>query len=1210
MAAALTTTGTRRVCMDANEAVATVAYRFSESVAIYPITPSSPMGEHADAWAADGRTNLFGVVPEVFEMQSEGGAAGALHGALQAGSLATTFTASQGLLLMLPNMFKIAGELTPAVMHVAARTLATHALSIFGDHSDVMAVRAAGWTMLASQSPQDAHDMAAIAHAATLASRVPVLHFFDGFRTSHEINIVELLEDDVLNALVDENDIIAHRLRALDPNAPTLRGSAQNPDVFFQAREAGNRFVDAVPAIVDDLFARLHEHTGRQYQLVEYHGAPDATDVIVVMGSASLTVRDTVTALNAEGEKVGMLNIRLFRPFPLAAFVAALPETVTRIAVLDRTKEPGAAAEPLNLDVTQALAYQTATGQRPVMPLVIGGRYGLSSKEFTPAMVVSVFHELASANPRRQFTVGITDDVTNLSLPVDDTFTLPAKPDDFTAMFFGLGSDGTVGANKNTAKIIAENTDRYVQAYFVYDSKKSGATTVSHLRFSAEPINKPYLIDQADFVACHQMTLLDTLNVVEHVKPGGTLLLNVPFEPDAVFHHLSRHTQQVIIERHIRLVVIDGFKTARDAGLGGRISTVMQVAFFHASKLLDETEALTAIETATKKTYGVHGPNIVKRNLDAIRAASSAVFDVAIPSEATSTVTADSPLERALTLRHPDAVGEIDPLLTHVTEQILAGRGDQIPVSAFPVDGIFPTGTARFEKRSLADELPAWDPNLCIDCGKCAIVCPHAAIQIKAYEPDVLAGAPDVFLHKEFNDRSLVGHHLTVQVAPDDCTGCGVCAEVCPAIDKQAFGVKALMMEPATDTRDVERDRYRFFEGIGYLDRSLIRHDTVKHTQLLQPLFEFSGACAGCGETPYLKLLSQLFGDRSVIANATGCSSIYGGNLPTTPWGTNSDGRGPAWANSLFEDNAEFGLGIRVGLNEQRRLAVHLLQQLADDVGERLVDAILTHLDDRDEAGITTQRAHVATLTDILATLSDPKARQLDAIVGSLVHRDVWIVGGDGWAYDIGFGGLDHVLASGADVNVLVLDTEVYSNTGGQASKSTPRGAVARFATSGKAAPKKDLGLLAMQYGSVYVGQIAIGANERHTIKTLTEAQQWNGPSLVLAYSTCIAHGVDMRQSMDRMDQAVDTGYWPLFRFAPDSGGDATPLTIDSKPPSGRLAEFVGAEGRFASLARNDPKKAAAYVQLLEQDVNERWRYYTQLADVARQRTTGNEKGQ
>lgn len=1200
----------QRVCMDANEAVAHVAYTFSESVAIYPITPSSPMGEHADAWAADGRTNMFGVVPQVFEMQSEGGAAGALHGAIQAGSLATTFTASQGLLLMLPNMFKIAGELSPAVMHVAARTVATHALSIFGDHSDVMAVRSAGWTMLASTSPQDAHDMAAIAHAATLASRVPVLHFFDGFRTSHEVNVVTLLGQDDLAALINEDDIIAHRGRALDPNAPTLRGSAQNPDVFFQAREAGNRFVDAVPHIIDDLLQTLAERTGRTYQLVEYHGAKDATDCVIVMGSASHTVKEAVDQRNQNGGKVGMVNIRLYRPFPADALLAALPASVTRIAVLDRTKEPGAVAEPLALDVTAAIANSVAGGQRHTLPRIIAGRYGLSSKEFTPAMADAVFNELAKDNPRPRFTVGITDDVTNLSLAVDDTFVSEANDNDLAALFFGLGSDGTVGANKNTAKIVAEHTDRYVQAYFVYDSKKSGATTVSHLRFSDGQIDRPYLIDEADFVACHQFTLLDTLNVVEHVKRNGTLLLNVPFAPTDVFAHLSQHVQQVIIERNIKLIAIDGYKTARDAGLGGRISTVMQVAFFLTSGILEPDVAMAAIEQATEKTYGVHGPNIVQRNIDAIRAAASAVFDVPVAATVTSTRQQVDPLERALSLLSPAAADNVDPLFTHVTERILAGEGDRIPVSAFPVDGMFPTGTARFEKRSLADELPVWDPKLCIDCGKCAIVCPHAAIQIKAFEPDVLSDAPDVFLHKEFNDRSLVGHHLTVQVAPDDCTGCGVCAEVCPAVDKQAFGVKALMMEPAAKTRDVERDRYRFFEGIGYLDRSLIRHDTVKHSQLLQPLFEFSGACAGCGETPYLKLLSQLFGDRSVIANATGCSSIYGGNLPTTPWGTNSDGRGPAWANSLFEDNAEFGLGIRVGLNEQRRLAVHLLQQLADDVGERLVDEILTHLDDRDEAGITIQRKNVAALTEILANLTDSKARQLDAIVGSLVHRDVWIVGGDGWAYDIGFGGLDHVLASGADVNVLVLDTEVYSNTGGQASKSTPRGAVARFATSGKAAPKKDLGLLAMQYGTVYVGQIAIGANERHTIKTLTEAQQWNGPSLVLAYSTCIAHGVDMRQSMDRMDQAVDTGYWPLFRFAPDTDGNATPLTIDSKPPSGRLAEFVGAEGRFASLARNDPKKAAAYGALLEQDVNERWRYYTQLADVARQRTTDDEKGQ
>ncbi len=1193
------------VCIDGNEAAARVAYALSETIAIYPITPASPMGEQADSWAAAGKPNLWGVVPGVIEMQSEGGAAGALHGAVQAGSLGTTFTASQGLLLMLPNMFKIAGELTPAVIHVAARTVATHALSIFGDHSDVMAARSTGWTMLASGSPQEAHDLAAVSHAATLASRVPVLHFFDGFRTSHELGIVEPLSDEDLHALVDPSDVIAHRARSLDPDRPVLRGTAQNPDVFFQAREAANPFHDAVPDAIQAAMDRLAERSGRVYHLVDYHGDPDAERVIVLMGSGSGAVREVVDHLNAEGEKVGMLVLRLFRPFPTEALLAALPETATRIAVLDRTKEPGAAGEPLHQDVVHTLATAVMEGRRDAIPDVIGGRYGLSSKEFTPGMVAGVFAELAADEPRRRFTVGIVDDVTHLSLPEPTDFQLPRPEGELSAVFFGLGSDGTVSANKNTAKIMAEHTGKQVQAYFVYDSKKSGATTVSHLRFAPDPIHSTYLIDQADVVACHQFGLLEKLDVLSIARPGGTVLLNAPFPPDEVWDRLPADVQEVLIERNLRLVAIDGYGTAREAGLGGRISTVMQVAFFAASELLPLDEAVEAISEAARTTYAEHGPLIVQRNLDAIKAAADAVHEVAVPDEVTTSWRRQGVLDRALDLV-PNGARDRSELVERVIARVIDGEGELLPVSALPVDGTFETGTSRIEKRSLAAEIPIWDPDLCIDCGKCAIVCPHAAIQIKVFEGGALDDAPDAFLAKPFKDRDLTDHLLTVQVAPDDCTGCGVCVEACPAVSKEAVGHKAIDMEPAPEHRERERDNFRFFQSIPYLDRTAVRHDTVKHTQTLQPLFEFSGACAGCGETPYLKLMTQLFGDRTVVANATGCSSIYGGNLPTTPWGTNADGRGPAWSNSLFEDNAEFGLGIRMGIDEQRVAAEHLLRQLASELGDDLVDELLAGTSVGDEAGIAAQRERVAELRRRLSNIHgdlDAQARQLEAIANVLVHRDVWIVGGDGWAYDIGFGGLDHVFASGADVNILVLDTEVYSNTGGQASKATPRGAVARFATSGKSTPKKDLGLLAMQYGTVYVAQIALGANERQTIKAFHEAEAWPGPSLLLAYSTCIAHGVDMRESMGRMDLAVKTGYWPLYRFHPDAEEGTRPFQLDSKPPSEPLERFLETEGRYAVLGRTSPDRAKHLHILAQHDVDERWSYYEQLAGVERKMT-------
>ena len=1197
------------VCIDGNEAAAKAAYAMSETVAIYPITPASPMGEHADDWAAKGVPNAWGVVPSVSQLQSEAGAAGALHGAIQAGSLGVTFTASQGLLLMIPEMFKIAGELTPTVIHVAARTVATHALSIFGDHSDVMAVRSTGWVMLSSSTPQEAHDLAAVSHAATLEARLPVLHFMDGFRTSHELNSVQLLSDDQLRELVDHDALLAHRERGLDPDRPVLRGTAQNPDVFFQAREASNPFHDAAPGIVRAVMRRFAEATGRSYDLVEYHGAPDATRVLVVMGSAIGPVRQAVDLLNAEGDAggpIGVLHVRLYRPFPSEQLLDLLPDTTRRVLVLDRTKEPGAVGEPLLEDVVTALAEAVMRGERAELPLVVGARYGLASKEFTPAMVAGLLDELASDAPRPRMTSGIIDDVTHLSVPPREGFVLPVGERDRTAVFYGLGADGTVGANKNTTKIVGDLTDLHAQGYFVYDSKKSGATTVSHLRFSPDPIHSSYLIERADLVACHQFGLLEKLDVTGDLKDGGILLLNAPFPTEQVFDMLPGRVRHDIVARGLEVHAIDAYRIAREVGLGGRINTVMQTAYFALADLVDPDEAIAAISDAIRKSYGSRGESVVERNIAAVERSRESLVRIEVPADAGALAAPVDPIERALALMPPGQ--EVDDFVRRVTARMLEGEGDLLPVSALPVDGTFPTATARYEKRSLAPEIPIWDPDLCIDCGKCAIVCPHTAIQMKAYEPDALDGAPDVFLSKEFKDRSLEGHLLTVQVAPDDCTGCGVCVETCPAVSRSDAGRKAIRMEPTPEHRDVERERYRFFDAIGYVDRTDVRTNTVKHSQLLQPLFDSSGACAGCGETPYLKLMSQLYGDRSVIANATGCSSIYGGNLPTTPWSVNADGRGPAWANSLFEDNAEFGLGIRLGLDQQRAVAVNLLNRLAPVVGDRLVDALL-EADQFDEATIAEQRARVVELRDVLSSVSGDHARDahaLDQIAGSLVRREVWIVGGDGWAYDIGYGGLDHVLASGADVNILVLDTEVYSNTGGQASKSTSKGAIAKFATGGKSVTKKDLGVIAMQYGTVYVAQVAMGANEMQTVKAFHEAAAWPGPSLILAYSTCIAHGVDMRDSMKRMDLAVKTGYWPLFRYHPAEAAGTTPFRLDSKPPSVDLRDMLSTEGRFAMLERSDPERAAQLRAGLQRDITERWSYYEQLAGVERRMVVPN----
>ncbi len=1171
--------------MDGNEAAARVAHALSEVIAIYPITPSSAMAEASDAWSAGGRVNLWGEVPDVIEMQSEAGAAGALHGAVTKGTLGTTFTASQGLLLMIPNMYKIAGELTPAVIHVAARTVATHALSIFGDHSDVMGCRMTGWAMLAASSVQEAHDFAAVAHSATLRSRVPFLHFFDGFRTSHEENKIQLLGRDDLRALVREDDVVAHRARGLTPDAPNIRGTAQNPDVFFQAREASNLFYDAVPATVAEVFDELAELTGRRYQLVEYHGAPDAERVVVVLGSAWGTTCEAVDELVAAGEKVGALTLRLYRPFPASELISAMPATVRQIAVLDRTKEPGAAGEPLFGDVMIAAAEQ-ADHFTAGMPRIIGGRYGLSSKEYTPAMAAAVFTELASASPKPRFTVGITDDVTHLSLEVDPGFRVHS--DALTAVFYGLGSDGTVGAAKNTVKIIGADEGRYAQGYFVYDSRKSGATTVSHLRFGDQPINSAYLIDQADFIAVHQFDLLRQMRTLDLAKPGATVLLNSPYGLDGTWAMLPVEVQQLIIDRELAVWVIDAAQVATEAGLGKRINTVMQPCFFYLSGVVPREQAIARIKAAAEASYGRRGRTVVERNFAAIDAAVAALARLEVPADAAGAVR-----------RMPPMPDEAPDFVKQVTAVMLRGEGDLLPVSAMPVDGTWPSGTAKFEKRGIAEKIPIWDPSLCIDCGKCAVVCPHSAIRIKITPAEQLADAPAGFQSKNYKDRNLADHQLIVQVAPDDCTGCGVCVDICPARSKTEIKHKSINMTPREDHLDRERENFDYFLGIPEIDRSKVRHDQVKGTAQLQPLFEFSLACQGCGETPYIRTLTQLFGDRLIMANATGCSSIYGGNLPTSPFTTNDDGRGPAWSNSLFEDNAEFGLGVRLAWEHQNTMARRLLGDLGEQLDADLVAEILG-AEQTEEAGIVAQRERVASLKAALGSLDDPKAASLLTLADELVDKSVWIVGGDGWAYDIGYGGLDHVLGSGKNVNVLVLDTEVYSNTGGQASKATPRGATAKFATAGKGSPKKDLGMIAQAYGNVYVAQIAMGANQQQTVRALLEAQAWDGPSLVIAYSTCIAHGIDMETSMSHQADAVATGYWPLYRFRPSEDEGTTPLHLDSKAPVGSVADFMSSEARYAMLKRSNPERAAQLFALAQADADERWRYYSQLAGVQR----------
>jgi pyruvate-ferredoxin/flavodoxin oxidoreductase len=1196
--------------IDGNEAVARIAYKLNEVIAIYPITPSSTMGEWADAWSAESRPNLWDTVPSVVQMQSEGGAAGAVHGALQTGSLSTTFTASQGLLLMIPNLYKIAGELTSTTIHVAARSLATHALSIFGDHSDVMAARATGFALLCSASVQENLDFALICYAATLEARVPFMHFFDGFRTSHEVQKVKLLSDDDLRSLINDNLILAHRSRALTPDRPVLRGTAQNPDIYFQSREGANPYYSATPAIVQRLMDQFGDRTGRYYQIYEYHGAPDAERIIVIMGSGCETVHETVDYLNNQGEKVGVVKVRLYRPFDVERFVAVLPNSVKAIAVLDRTKEPGSAGEPLYLDVVAAIHEKWGAGERfssssPSSPKIIGGRYGLSSKEFTPAMVKGVFDNLALPTPKNHFTIGINDDVSYTSLSFDPNFS--TEPDNVVrAMFYGLGSDGTVGANKNSIKIIGEETDNYAQGYFVYDSKKSGSMTVSHLRFGLQPIRSTYLIDKANFIGCHHWGFLENIDILKTAIPGATILVNSPYNADTVWKYLPVKVQQQIIDKHLKLYVINANQVARSSGMGGRINTIMQVCFFALANVLPQAEAITKIKQAIEKTYGKKGAEVVRMNLQAVDNTLANLYKVDIPQ----------------TIHHPQSPNKNSQLLDSAPEfvrkvlgKIMIWEGDDLPVSTLPADGTFPTGTTKWEKRNVAEEIPVWDEEVCVQCGKCVMVCPHSAIRAKVYQPSELKNAPPSFKSIDAKDKDFANQKFTIQVAPEDCTGCVICVNVCPAKNKTEPLKKAINMAKQLPLREQERKNWDFFLSLPNPDRTQLKLNQIRQQQLQEPLFEFSGACAGCGETPYLKLLTQLFGDRSVIANATGCSSIYGGNLPTTPWTTNAQGRGPAWSNSLFEDNAEFGYGFRLSLDKQAEFAAELLQKLGHGelgIPSDLVDSIL-NAKQNSEADIWEQRERVEILKQKLDELLQkqnlpmPNAQcpmpysqiqNLKSIADYLVKKSVWIVGGDGWAYDIDFGGIDHVLASDRNVNILVMDTEVYSNTGGQSSKATPKAAVAKFAASGKPAPKKDLGLIAMTYGNVYVASVALGARDEHTLRAFLEAEAFNGPSLIIAYSHCIAHGINMTTAMNHQKSLIESGRWLLYRYNPELQKQGkNPLQLDMKAPKQSVEQSMYQENRFKMLTKSKPEVAKHLLEQAQAEVDARWLMYQYLAN-------------